>query len=223
MSTATVTVTGYVAMDPKVYWTSNGAPVVRLRVGSTPRRVDGDGKWHDLPASFFTVNCWRKIAVNVAASLHKGQPVIVRGRLRMRTWTDDGKARSAVEIEAESIGHDLAYGTTAYSKGVMPSWAEIWRRMAGGDVPGLPPAPDGGGGLPPGTEAPYAVPYGDGSYSGESFREREAGDEAMPDLTAPDPTVPDLAGAASTDPAGGFGSPAEMDADGSAVLEEAPF
>jgi len=123
MSVAAVTLTGYVALEPKLWFTKQAhTPVVNLRVGMTPRRVDAStGEWKDGPTSFFTVNCWRKLALNVSASLHKGDPVIIRGQLRMRSWNDNGKARSAVEIEAESVGHDVAYGFSHFMRGVHPS------------------------------------------------------------------------------------------------------
>jgi single-strand DNA-binding protein len=123
MSVAAVTLTGYVALEPKLWFTKQAhTPVVNLRVGMTPRRMDAStGEWKDGPSSFFTVNCWRKLALNVSASLHKGDPIIIRGQLRMRSWNDNGKMRSTVEIEAESVGHDVAYGFSHFMKGVHPS------------------------------------------------------------------------------------------------------
>jgi len=123
MSVAAVTLTGYVALEPKLWFTKQAqTPVVNLRVGTTPRRMDAStGEWKDGPTSFFTVNCWRKLALNVSASLHKGDPVIIRGQLRMRSWSDNGKARSMVEIEAESVGHDVAYGFSHFMRGIHPS------------------------------------------------------------------------------------------------------
>ncbi|HUN33532.1 MAG TPA: single-stranded DNA-binding protein [Trebonia sp.] len=123
MSVAAVTLTGYVALEPKLWFTKQAqVPVVNLRVGTTPRRMDASsGEWKDGPTSFFTINCWRKLALNVSASLHRGDPVIIRGQLRMRSWTDNGKARSTVEIEAESVGHDIAYGFSHFMRGIHPS------------------------------------------------------------------------------------------------------
>ena len=123
MSVAAVTLTGFVALEPKLWFTKQAhTPVVNLRVGTTPRRIDiSTGEWKDGPSSFFTVNCWRRLALNVSASLHKGDPVIIRGQLRMRSWNDNGKMRSTVEIEADSVGHDVGYGFSHFMKGVHPS------------------------------------------------------------------------------------------------------
>ena len=107
-----VTLTGYVAAEPKLWHTKQTkTPVTHVRIGSTPRRMDRDtGEWQDGQTSYFTVNCWRKLALNVRASLHKGDAVIVRGKLRTRVWLEDGKPRTEVEIDADSIGHDLSAG-----------------------------------------------------------------------------------------------------------------
>jgi single-strand DNA-binding protein len=107
-----VTLTGYVAAEPKLWHTKQTkTPVTHVRIGSTPRRMDRDtGEWQDGQTSYFTVNCWRKLALNVRASLHKGDPVIVRGKLRTRVWLEEGRPRTEVEIDADSVGHDLNAG-----------------------------------------------------------------------------------------------------------------
>ena len=109
---ASVTVTGYVAMEPRLVLTKvKQTPVVNLRIGSTYRRIDTQtGEWREFGTSFFTVNCWNRLAFNVAASLRKGDPIIVRGRLKSRAWNDNGATRTVHEIEADAIGHDIAYG-----------------------------------------------------------------------------------------------------------------
>ena len=119
---ASVTVTGYVAMEPKLVLTKvKQTPVVNLRIGSTYRRIDTNtGEWHDVSSSFFTVNCWNRLAYNVAASLRKGDPIIVRGRLKSRAWNDNGATRTVHEIEAEAIGHDIAYGWSHFMRGTNP-------------------------------------------------------------------------------------------------------
>jgi len=137
VSIAAVTVTGFVAMEPRLVFTKQSLiPVVNLRVGTTPRRVDvTTGEWRDLPSSFFTVNCWRRLAYSVSASLHKGDPVIIRGRLKSRTWNDNGVMRSAVDIEAESVGHDMSFGWAHFMKGLHPSTEELLKKMGISETP----------------------------------------------------------------------------------------
>lgn len=113
-----VTLTGFVTGEPKLRFTKvDQTPVTHVRVGCTTRKVDRlTGEWVDGNTSYFNVNCWRKLAVNVTASLHKGQPVIVKGRFRTRSWEEEGKTRTEVEIDADTIGHDLAVGWAMFQR-----------------------------------------------------------------------------------------------------------
>lgn len=55
----------------------------------------------------------------------KGQRVIIVGRLKMRSWEKDGRVYHVAEIDAESVGHDLMWGS-----------ANFTRTAANGPVPG---------------------------------------------------------------------------------------
>lgn len=85
------------------------AQVLKLRIASNERRYDrAEQRWVDGDSLYLSVNCWRQLAEN-AASLVKGDPVIVSGRLRTHEWTTEhGERRSVVELEASAIGPDLA-------------------------------------------------------------------------------------------------------------------
>ena len=75
------------------------------------------GEWGDGPTSFVTVLCWRALADNVAMCLRKGEPVLVRGRLRVREYEGkDGSRGTETEIDASSVGHDLSRGVAHFSR-----------------------------------------------------------------------------------------------------------
>jgi single-strand DNA-binding protein len=115
---AMVTLAGYVAREP-IYTTVNDTiPKVIVRVAWNNRYPDRvTGEWRDGRTSFATVNCWRKLAGNAVMSLRKGQPVVVSGRLLVREYEDkEGKRRTAVDIEADAIGHDLNRGITHFQR-----------------------------------------------------------------------------------------------------------
>jgi single-strand DNA-binding protein len=115
-----ITLRGYLTAEPRYHQTKQtGTPVTEIRIGSTPRRLDREtGEWVDQPTSYYTVRCWRRLAINAVGSLHKGDMVVVRGKFSMRTWTDSQeRPRSVLEIEADSLGHDLAHGWTHYMRG----------------------------------------------------------------------------------------------------------
>ncbi|MHB2024497.1 MAG: single-stranded DNA-binding protein [Mycobacteriales bacterium] len=118
-----VTVCGNVVADPIRRVTPSGLAVAGLRLASTPRRFDRvSGQWKDAPTLFINVTCWRSLADNVAQSLHKGDPVIVYGRLVFREWKDkEEQARHGYEIEALVMGPDLSRATCGQIQ--RPSWA----------------------------------------------------------------------------------------------------
>ncbi len=114
---AQVFLSGYVAREPRFRITANGISNLSMRVAYTPRRVDRDtGEWTDGTTSFVSVVCWRTLADNVAKCLHKGEPVVVKGRLQVRPYEKDGVSRLAVEVEATSVGHDLAHGVATFQR-----------------------------------------------------------------------------------------------------------
>ena len=69
-----------------------------------------------------TVKAWRGLAHNVKASVCKGEPVIVTGRLRASRWKDEaGEERTRIVVDAVAVGHDLNRGTTAYRRTERPA------------------------------------------------------------------------------------------------------
>ncbi|TVY99111.1 single-stranded DNA-binding protein [Trebonia kvetii] len=116
-----ITLRGYLTQEPRLFQrTAEAIPVTEIRVGSTPRRLNREtGEWQEAPASYYTVKCWRRLAINAASSLHKGDTVIIRGRFYTNTWIDSQQqTRTSLEIEADSLGHDLAYGWSHFLRGV---------------------------------------------------------------------------------------------------------
>jgi single-strand DNA-binding protein len=115
---ATVTLAGYVATEPNYRTINDTTPVVSMRVAWTSRYFDREsGEWRDSRTSYANVNCWRKLAGNVAPSLRKGDAIVVTGRLQVRDFDDkEGRRRIAVDIEADAIGHDLSRGVSHFQR-----------------------------------------------------------------------------------------------------------
>ena len=115
---AFVTLVGYVAQEPSIRTTKTGKTVTDLRVGITPRyRDQATGEWRDAESSYFTVSCWDRLAQHVRASMHKGEPVLVRGKFKTSTYEDkDGRPRTDTRITADTVGHDLSRGIANYIK-----------------------------------------------------------------------------------------------------------
>jgi len=115
---AYVTLVGFVAQDPTIRPTATGKQVTRVRVGTTPRyRDDESGQWRDGETSYYDVKCWNRLAEYARLSLHKGEPVIVKGKFRIGNFVDkDGNKRISVEVTADTLGHDLSRGVANYSR-----------------------------------------------------------------------------------------------------------
>lgn len=116
-----ITLTGFVTAEPTLGLTkASKTPVTKIRVGSTPRWLDrGTGEWRDGETSYYNVRCWRKLAENVTASLRKGDMILVRGKFRTRTWVDEQQhTRVELEVEADSVGHDMSFGWSRFNRGV---------------------------------------------------------------------------------------------------------
>ncbi len=86
-----------------------------FRLAATPR-VKRGGVWIDGVTNWITVVCFRALAQNVGSSVSKGDPVHVWGKLRRETWERDGEANERTVIEAVTVGHDLARGTSMFKK-----------------------------------------------------------------------------------------------------------
>ncbi len=113
-----ITVVGNLVADPELRYTQSSAAVASFRVASTPRRYDAQaGQWVDGEALFLSCNVWRQAAENVANSLHKGDRVVVNGRLRQRSFeTREGEKRTVFEVEVDEVGPSLKYATAQVTK-----------------------------------------------------------------------------------------------------------
>jgi single-strand DNA-binding protein len=114
-----VTIVGNVLTAPE--WrrtTQSNTLVANFKVASTARRLDRDsGRWIDGNSLRVRVNCWRKLAEGVAASVMVGDPIVVVGRMYTRDWTDgEGNQRTLYEVEAVAVGHDLARGRGKFAR-----------------------------------------------------------------------------------------------------------
>ena len=164
MNSTLVTVVGHVASEVRYATTASGVPVASFRLAATDRRFDKQREvWVDGDTSFYTVWSWRWLAENVLASVGRGDPLLVTGRMRVREWDNgEGKPRGyAAEIEATAIGHDLSRGTSAFRRAVrgrpeLVAKASTRTSEPGEDSPG--PGPSGGPGPVSGALADPRLP-----------------------------------------------------------------
>ncbi|MCX4762236.1 single-stranded DNA-binding protein [Streptomyces sp. NBC_01275] len=117
MNETLVCAVGNVATRPVYRDLATGASA-RFRLAVTSRYWDREkSAWADGHTNFFTVWANRQLATNAQASLNVGDPVIVQGRLKVRTEVRDGQQTwTSADIDAVAIGHDLARGTSAFRR-----------------------------------------------------------------------------------------------------------
>ncbi|MFI5678134.1 single-stranded DNA-binding protein [Streptomyces cellulosae] len=117
MNETIISVVGNVATQP-VYRELATGPSARFRMAVTSRYLDREKNvWTDGHTNFFTVWANRQLATNTAASLNVGDPVVVQGRLKVRTEVREGQQSwTSADIDAVAIGHDLARGTSAFRR-----------------------------------------------------------------------------------------------------------
>ena len=140
----TVTVVGNVTQDPELRFTPNGAAVTNFSVAWNRK-----GQNDEDVVSFFDVTCWSGLAENVAESIHKGDRVVVYGRLDQRSWENqEGERRSKVEIVADDVSPSLRWATV-----------EITRNEFRGGDGGGSAAPSGGGGRAASTPQTDEEPF----------------------------------------------------------------
>lgn len=137
----TITITGNVATEPQYKHPEGGVSITTFRVASGQRRFDKQsGGWVDGATNWYTVSTYRSLADHAFRSLHKGDRVLLTGRLKVRDWESGGKRGTAVEIDAEAIGHDLLWGNSTFEKEVRSSDAsarpaEAWSAPGVGGEP----------------------------------------------------------------------------------------
>lgn len=117
MNDLLITVSGWVATEPRFLAGPSGARMTSFRLASTSRYFDRDkGEWVDGRTEWFTVRVFRAAAVTVADSIAKGQPVVVHGRLKTTTWESEQGPRVDLVIDATSVGHDLTRGIAKFQR-----------------------------------------------------------------------------------------------------------
>ena len=115
-----ITVNGLVATTPRHLVTQDGLPITSFRLASSQRRFDrSQNKWIDGETNWYTVTAFRQLAVNAAQSISKGDRIAVHGKLRVRDWDNGERAGTSVEVEADSMGHDLSWGTAVFTRTVL--------------------------------------------------------------------------------------------------------
>lgn len=120
--TDSIALTGVVATTPRNLTTTEGLEITSFRLASSQRRFDKLSQaWVDIATNWYTVTAFRHLASHLAVSVHKGDRVLALGRLRISDWHNGDRKGTTVEIEADAVGHDLAWGNAVFHKNFVPN------------------------------------------------------------------------------------------------------
>ena len=91
---------GRLVADPELRYTPSNVAVTSVRLA-----VDRPySKGSERQADFIDVTCWRQTAEFVCRYFHKGDPIVVEGRLQVGNYTDrDGNKQTRYNVQAENV------------------------------------------------------------------------------------------------------------------------
>ncbi|MFC5369527.1 single-stranded DNA-binding protein [Arcanobacterium bovis] len=130
----TISVRGWAGNDPIIYSNSDSPDgnqtkisTVVVNVGVTARIFSRkSGQFEDGNTTWYSVRCYGSLARNVSMCVHKGTPLLVRGRLVTRSYVDkEGSTRTSNIIMADSIGIDLNNGIASFVKASHAALPEV--------------------------------------------------------------------------------------------------
>lgn len=115
MSDNTVTLIGNLTRDPELRFTTGGRGQASFGL-AVSRRYQVNNEWQE-QTSFFNVVAWGPIGENAAASLTKGNRIVVTGRLEQRQYeTKEGEKRNVVEVIADDIAASLKWARVSIER-----------------------------------------------------------------------------------------------------------
>ena len=114
MADATITMSGNLADDPTLRFTQSGVAVCSFTLMQNLRQKNQSGEWREVAKNGMRVTAWRDLAEHIAESFHKGERVIVTGRLEPQQWQDrdSGADRYGWQLIADDAGHSLRWATS---------------------------------------------------------------------------------------------------------------
>lgn len=92
---------GRLTKDPEVKYTNTGKAVAQFTLAVNRPIKNAEGNYE---ADFINIVAWNQTAEVIGNCVHKGQRLLVEGRLQIRTYdAKDGSKRYATEVIASNI------------------------------------------------------------------------------------------------------------------------
>ena len=94
---------GNLTRDPELRYTPGGVPVANFGLAVNTTFSSKTGGEPKTETCFVKVIVWSKQAETCNQYLKKGRSVFIEGRLIYRSWEQDGKTRSTLEVRADRV------------------------------------------------------------------------------------------------------------------------
>lgn len=107
MSLPNLSGTARLYADVDLRFSPNGMAVAKIPLVFNSRKKDDAGNWVDADSFFVTGALFKDRAEWAAEKLNRGDEVVVTGRLKTRSWEQDGQKRSIVELMLDEVGPTL--------------------------------------------------------------------------------------------------------------------
>ncbi|MDO4978610.1 MAG: single-stranded DNA-binding protein [Candidatus Saccharibacteria bacterium] len=108
-------IVGNLTRDPELRSTAGGTSVCRISVAVSRQYKGNDGDMKD-EVSYLDCSAWGKQGETISQYLHKGDPILVSGRLRQNSYeAKDGSKRNSVEIVVEDFNFIGGRGNNDFS------------------------------------------------------------------------------------------------------------
>ena len=104
MNMNTCVLGGYLTREVECRYTSKGTAVAKFSIALNRTWTDDAGEKHE-KATFVECEAWDRLAENITKFFHKGEPILIRGRLDMETWEDKAThaKRSKLKVVVETF------------------------------------------------------------------------------------------------------------------------
>ena len=97
-----VTLIGNLGADVEIRYTQDGTPAASFTVATTERWKGKDGQMQE-QTEWHRVTAWRRLAEICGEYLSKGSRVYIEGKLKTRSYEQDGQKRYVTEIVASEM------------------------------------------------------------------------------------------------------------------------
>ena len=97
-----VILVGNLGKDPETFTFEGGAKKVSFSLATTEQYKDSKGEKQKI-TEWHNIVCWRGLADIAEQFLRKGMQVYIEGKIRTRSWEDNGAKKYITEIVADNF------------------------------------------------------------------------------------------------------------------------